>query len=83
MSVGERGKGVPFRSGTPGWAVGHFPGLGQSFAPGPFSIFQIFSLFCFYLIFFAKAPKLIYTKTKICKKIPLSSKTYWEKVLIK
>jgi hypothetical protein len=54
MSVGERGKGVPFQSGTPGWAMGRFPGLGQSFALGPFSIFQIFSLFCFYLKFLQK-----------------------------
>jgi hypothetical protein len=54
MSVGERGKGVPFQSGTPGWAMGRFLGLGQSFALGPFSIFQIFSLFCFYIKFLQK-----------------------------
>jgi hypothetical protein len=47
MSVGERGKGIPFRSGTPGWVVGRFPGLGQTFAPGSFSIFRsfLFSVF--------------------------------------
>jgi hypothetical protein len=57
MLVGERGKGVLFRSGTR-VGRGPFPGLGQSFALGPFSNFQIFSLFCFLFLFeiFAKAP---------------------------
>jgi hypothetical protein len=75
MSVGERGKDVPFRLGTPGWAVGRFPSLGQSFAPGSFS------LFCFYLIFLQKLQNWFIPKPKFVKNFPchqrLIGKRFW------